>query len=147
MRIALGADHAGFILKEHLRDSLERAGHEVRDYGTSSAASTDYSDYAQPVALAVADGRVHCGVLVCFTGAGMSIAANKIPGVRATLGWNVEEVRLTREHNDANVLTIGAGFTGPALADELVQVFLATRFDGGERHQRRLAKIARIEQE
>ncbi len=145
MRIAIGADHAGLALKEFLRESLERAGHEVRDFGTDSAESTDYPDFAEAVAYDVADGKVERGVLVCFTGAGMAIAANKIPGVRATLGWNLEGVRLTRAHNDANVLAIGATFTPPEQALEFVEKFLATPFEGGERHERRLRKIAEME--
>jgi len=145
MRIAIGADHAGFLLKEHLRDALVRAGHAVQDCGTHNEASTDYPDYAAAVATLVSDDEADRGVLVCFTGAGMAIAANKIPGIRATLGWNPEEVRLTRAHNDANVLTLGAKFTDPALSEELLRIFLETPFEGGGRHGRRVAKIAQLE--
>lgn len=146
MRIAIGADHAGWELKEHLRERLERAGHTVVDCGTNSAESADYPDFAIPVARRVAAGAVDRGILVCSTGVGMSIAANKIPGVRAALGTGVEEVRLTRGHNDANVLTLGARYTSPAQADAMVDAFLATDFLGG-RHARRIGKIAALEQD
>ncbi len=147
MKVAIGADHAGFLLKQSLVRCLLAAGYDVRDYGTDSTESADYPDFAEAVGIAVADGQVDRGVLVCYTGAGMSIAANKVPGVRATLGWNAEQVQLTREHNDANVLTLGAKFTEPALAETLLQVFLTTPFSEGERHTRRLAKIAKIGKE
>ncbi|MGH9657876.1 MAG: ribose 5-phosphate isomerase B [Bryobacteraceae bacterium] len=144
MRIALGADHAGFVLKQSLRAALERSGHEVLDLGTDSAESTDYPDYAAAVAREVARGASDRGLLVCSTGVGMSIAANKVKGVRAALGTSEEEVRLVREHNDANVLTLGAKYIDEAAAARLVEVFLATEFQGG-RHARRLAKIAQLE--
>jgi ribose 5-phosphate isomerase B len=151
MKIAIGADHAGFDLKNQLGDALRQTGHEVCDFGTNSAESTDYPDYAARVAKAVASGTVERGVLVCGSGVGMSIAANKVPGVRAALGVTPEEVRLTRAHNNANVLTLGARFIDPALARELVQTFLDTPFedsgnDGG-RHARRVAKITQLEDE
>jgi ribose 5-phosphate isomerase B len=144
MKIAIGADHAGFELKNQLGDVLRQTGHEVCDFGTDSGESTDYPDYAGHVAKAVASGTVERGVLVCGTGVGMSIAANKVSGVRAALGVTPEEVRLTRAHNNANILTLGARFTDPALARELLQVFLETPFEGG-RHERRVAKIAQLE--
>jgi len=144
MKIALGADHAGFELKNHLGAVLRQTGHDVCDFGTNSTESTDYPDYAERVAKAVASGTVERGVLVCGSGVGMSIAANKVRGVRAALGVTAEEVRLTRAHNDANVLTLGARFIEPALAGELVQAFLETPFDGG-RHVRRVAKISQME--
>ena len=146
MKIAIGADHAGFELKNQLGAVLRQTGHEVCDFGTNSAESTDYPDYAGRVAKAVASGTADRGVLVCGSGVGMSIAANKVRGVRAALGVTPEEVRLTRAHNDANVLTLGARFTEPALAGELVQAFLETPFDGG-RHARRVAKISQMENE
>jgi ribose 5-phosphate isomerase B len=145
MRIAIGADHAGFELKEQLRAALQAKGLEVQDFGTNSGESTDYPDYAAKVAGTVATGKADRGILVCSTGVGMSIAANKVPGIRAALGTNEEEVRLTREHNDANVLTLGAKFMNEPEAAKLVDVFLVTGFDGG-RHQRRLDKITAIEQ-
>lgn len=144
MRIALGADHAGFVLKEQLRRKLEAEGHQVIDEGTRSADSCDYPDYARAVAQDVAEGRAERGLLVCSTGVGMSIAANKVAGIRAALGTSAEEVRLVRSHNDANVLTLGAKYLDPALAESLVEVFLSTGFDGG-RHSRRLEKIAALE--
>ncbi|HSW50013.1 MAG TPA: ribose 5-phosphate isomerase B [Bryobacteraceae bacterium] len=145
MRIAIGSDHAGFTLKEYLRDALTRQGHQVTDYGPSGPESVDYPDYAAPVARDVASAKADRGVLVCYTGVGMSIAANKIPGVRAALGTCVEEVRLVRGHNDANVLTIGAKFTQPAEAAAMVHEFLQTEFEGG-RHARRTGKITALEQ-
>ncbi|MFB3776946.1 MAG: ribose 5-phosphate isomerase B [Bryobacteraceae bacterium] len=144
MRIAIGSDHAGFTLKEYLRDALVREGHQVTDYGASGPESVDYPDYAAPVARDVASAKADRGILVCYTGVGMSIAANKIPGVRAALGTCVEEVRLVRGHNDANVLTIGAKFTQPAEAEAMVREFLRTEFEGG-RHARRTGKIAALE--
>ncbi len=146
MKIAIGADHAGFPLKEQLRDRLTREGHQVVDYGTHGSDSTDYPDYAAPVARDVASGRADRGILVCSTGVGMSIAANKIPGVRAALGTNLEEVRLVRGHNDANVLTLGARYTAPEEAGALVEEFLSAEFEGG-RHARRVGKITALEQE
>jgi RpiB/LacA/LacB family sugar-phosphate isomerase len=147
MKIAIGADHAGFELKNQLGDFLRQSAHEVCDFGTNSAESTDYPDYAVRVAKAVAAGTVERGVLVCGSGVGMSIAANKVRGVRAALGVSVEEVRLTRAHNNLNVLTLGARFTDPAVARELLRVFLETPFEGGGRHERRIAKISQMEDE
>jgi RpiB/LacA/LacB family sugar-phosphate isomerase len=144
MKIAMGADHAAFPLKNQLRDSLRQAGHEVTDFGTDSAASTDYPDYAKLVAQSVASGAADRGILVCTTGMGMCIAANKVHGIRAALGVNPDEVQLTRAHNNANVLTLGSKYTGEAAAQELVRLFLETPFEGG-RHQRRVDKIAQME--
>ncbi len=145
MKIAIGADHAGFRLKEHLRTRLAEEGHQVVDKGTTTEESTDYPDYAKEVAESVSRGEADRGILVCSTGVGMSIAANKVHGVRAALGFNEEEVRLTRQHNNANVLTLGQKFTPDDIADQLVQTFLTTDFDGG-RHERRVGKIAAIEE-
>lgn len=147
MRIAMGADHAGYELKDELHRQLTAAGHTVVDFGTDSAASTDYPDYAKQVAQSVAGGGADRGILVCSTGVGMSIAANKVRGVRAALAFNVDEVRLTREHNDANVLALGARYVDATAAGELVKTFLETPFSGGERHARRLAKVAELETE
>ncbi len=144
MRIAIASDHAGFALKEQLREKLAAEGHEVQDFGTTDTESTDYPDYASLVGHEVAGGRADRGVLVCSTGIGMSIAANKVEGVRAALVMNEDAARLTREHNDANVIALAALFTGPAEAAPLVDMFLKTEFEGG-RHARRVAKIARIE--
>src|SRR5580658_3901395 len=144
MRIAIGADHAGFTLKNNLRDALRAAGHEVADLGTDSTASTDYPDYALKVARQVASSEADRGVLVCATGIGMSIAANKLHGIRAALGTNPEEVRLVRAHNNANVLTFGQKFIDPANAKLLTRIFLETPFDGG-RHEGRVNKITAME--
>jgi ribose 5-phosphate isomerase B len=145
MKIAIGSDHAGFALKEQLRDKLRTEGHEVVDLGTSSTESTDYPDFAAAVGHAVRDGAAEKGLLVCSSGVGMSIAANKIKGIRAALGTNTDEVSYVRRHNDANILAIGQKYTEPALAEAMVEVFLTTEFEGG-RHQRRLDKITALEQ-
>jgi ribose 5-phosphate isomerase B len=145
MKIAIAADHAGFSLKEKLLEALRAEGHEVSDFGTHSEESTDYPDYAAAVSHQVAKGVADRGILVCSTGVGMSIAANKIPGIRAALATSPEEVRLTREHNDANVLTIGAKFATPEYAEELIDIFLTTDFSGGVRHARRIAKLAELD--
>ena len=144
MKIAIAADHAGFVLKEQLRRKLAADGHEVVDFGTDSEASCDYPDFAQPVAREVAQGRCDRGILCCGTGIGMAMAANKVQGVRAAPAQNAEEVRLTREHNDANVLTLGARSLSGDRAAELVDIFLEAEFTGG-RHARRVAKIAKME--
>jgi ribose 5-phosphate isomerase B len=144
MKIAIAADHAGFALKEKLRHRLADEGHEVVDFGPGNAESVDYPDYAQPVAREVAQGRSDRGILVCSTGIGMAMAANKVDGVRAAPAVSEDEVRMTREHNDANVLTIGAKYTDEDNASNLVHIFLDTEFAGG-RHARRVAKIAQLE--
>jgi len=144
MKIAIGADHAGFSLKEKLRQKLAEEGYEVVDFGTSSPDSCDYPDFAQSVGREVAQGRSDRGILVCSTGIGMAMAANKVDGVRAAPAENDDEVRLTREHNDANVLTLGAKYMDGARALELIDIFLKTEFAGG-RHARRVAKIAQLE--
>ncbi len=146
MRIAIAADHAGFALKEKLRQKLAADGHEVIDFGTSSAESCDYPDFAQPVAREVANQHADRGILVCSTGIGMAMAANKVAGIRAAPAQSEDEVRLTREHNDANVLTIGARYLDEERASGLVDVFLSTEFAGG-RHARRVAKIGQLEQQ
>lgn len=146
MRIAIASDHAGFTLKQALRDKLTAEGHEVNDFGTQSTESTDYPDYATLVAHEIADGRADRGVLVCSTGIGMSIAANKIEGVRAALVTNREAAQLTRQHNDANVIALGARYTGEEEAGGLVETFLNTEFEGG-RHARRVAKIRQLEEQ
>jgi ribose 5-phosphate isomerase B len=146
MRIAIAADHAGFALKQDLRDSLMKQGHQVVDFGADNTESTDYPDYASSVAREVASGRADRGILVCSTGVGMSIAANKVRGVRAALATHPDQVRFTRAHNDANVLAIGANFTPGDVAHQMLDVFLGTEFEGG-RHARRVAKITQLEQE
>lgn len=145
MKIAIAADHGGFILKEKLRARLAGMGHEVADFGTESTESCDYPEFAQAVGQAVSDGQAHRGVLICTTGIGMAIAANKISGVRAAPAQSEDEVRMTREHNDANVLTLGARYVDEHRAVELIRIFLETDFSGGERHVRRVAKLAQLE--
>jgi ribose 5-phosphate isomerase B len=144
MKIAIAADHAGFALKEKLRLKLVSEGHQVSDFGTASEESCDYPDFARPVAREVAEGRSDRGILVCFTGIGMAIAANKVDGVRAAPAVCEDEVRLTREHNDTNVLTLGAKYVDEERALAMIGVFLTTEFAGG-RHARRVAKIAQLE--
>lgn len=140
MRIAIGADHAGFALKEHLRARLAAAAHELVDFGTDSEASTDYPDYAQRVAAAVASGEVERGLLVCGTGVGMAMAANRRKGVRAAAVNDLFTARLCRSHNDANVLALGSRIVAPALAEAILEIFLSTAFEGG-RHERRVSKM------
>jgi ribose 5-phosphate isomerase B len=144
MKIAIAADHAGFALKERLRLKLAEQGHEVVDYGTASTESCDYPDFAARVAREVGHGTAERGILVCSTGIGMAIAANKVAGVRAAPAQSEDEVRLTREHNDANVLTLGARYLDEEHAASLMDIFLRTEFTGG-RHERRVAKIAQLE--
>ncbi len=144
MKIALGCDHGGWKLKEIVRAYLEREGHEVRDFGTDSPDSCDYPDFALPVAEAVARGDEDRGILICTTGIGMSIAANKVPGVRAALCKDEESARLSREHNDANVLTMGASMVSEEGARGILGVWLSSNFEGG-RHDRRVGKIKEIE--
>ena len=138
--LALGADHGGVALKSRLAVALVEAGHEVRDYGTDSSASVDYPDFAQAVCAAVEEKKADFGILVCGTGIGMSIAANRYRGIRCGLAHDVTTARLTRAHNDANVLALGARIIGEEVALDILSVFLTTEFEGG-RHQRRLAKL------
>jgi ribose 5-phosphate isomerase B len=144
MKLAIGSDHAGFALKEQLRQSLAAAGNEVEDFGTDSPESCDYPDFAQAVGREVAQGRADRGILICSTGIGMAMAANKVDGVRAAPAQSEDEVRMTRQDNDANVLTLGARYLDEEHALDLIHVFLSTQFAGG-RHARRVAKIAQIE--
>jgi ribose 5-phosphate isomerase B len=140
MKIALGADHAGVQAKQQLGEALRRAGHEVSDLGTQGEASVDYPDFAQAVARAVAEGRAERGVLVCGTGIGMCISANKVEGIRAAKVNDVYEAKMARQHNDANVICFGARVIDPSVMDESVRVFLETPFEGG-RHARRVEKM------
>ncbi len=140
MRIAFGADHAGFELKDLLARYAAGLGHEVLDLGTSSAASVDYPDFGFAVGEVVASGRADRGVVVCGTGIGISIAANRVRGVRAGVATDLFTARLMREHNDANVLGLGARVTAPPLAMALLEAFLTTPFAGG-RHQKRVDKL------
>jgi ribose 5-phosphate isomerase B len=144
MRVAVGCDHGGLTLKKDLIAYLVEQGVEVEDLGTHDAASTDYPDHARPVAEAVRDGGADWGLLVCGTGIGMSMAANKVRGVRAAVVSDVFSAEATRHHNDANVLCLGERVTGSGLARRIVAAFMAASFDGG-RHARRIAKIMALE--
>ena len=139
--IALGSDHGGFALKQEVIKHLEVRGLEYKDYGTYSDASCDYPVYGKAVAHAVADGECEKGIIICGTGIGISITANKVPGVRAALCGDCFSAKATREHNDANILALGARVTGPGLALMIVDTFLDTPFSGDERHMRRISMI------
>lgn len=145
-RIVLGADHAGFPVKEAIREYLQNAGYVVDDVGTWSEESVDYPDFGKAVGEHVISRQDDLGIAVCGTGIGISIAANKVPGVRAACAHNVDTAKLAREHNDANVLALGGRVVTDAQAIEMVQAFLKARFAGG-RHERRIEKIALIEVE
>ena len=140
--IAVASDHAGFDLKEILKRDLQEAGHEVLDLGTNSTQSVDYPDFGTAMADAVASGRAECGVLVCGTGIGISMAANRNPKVRAALVHDVTSARMSRLHNDANVVAFGQRLIGPETAREALKVFLNTQFEGG-RHAGRVAKLSK----
>ena len=144
MRIALASDHAGYAEKERLKAVLSDLGVEFDDLGTRSEDSVDYPDFARAVAEQVADGRVEQGLLVCGSGTGMAITANKVPGVRAAVAWSEETARLARQHNDANVLAIGARTTPPADIPKIVRAWFSTEFEGG-RHAARVNKISDVE--
>ena len=139
-RIPIASDHAGFEMKERLRVALSDMGFDVQDIGTHSAASTDYADYAHPLAEEVSKGVVRRGVLMCGTGLGMSYVANRYPGVRAAVAWTPEIAALARKHNDANVLVLPARFVSEEDALAILKTWLETDFEGG-RHQRRIEKI------
>ena len=144
MKISIGADHAGFLLKERLRKKLIADGHQVADRGTNSEQSCDYPDFAAAVARDIAAGVAERGVLVCGSGVGMSIAANKIDGVRAALGTSEDQVRLTRAHNDANVLALGSRALDAGDAERMVDAFIHAEFEGG-RHAHRVDLIKNME--
>ena len=145
MRIAVSADHAGFDLKQQVAAHLARQGHDVIDLGTHSTAPVDYPDSAEAVAEAMSEGQVKRGVIVCGSGAGVSIAANKFPGIRAAVCHDTYTAHQAVEHDDMNVLCLGARVIGIEVARELVAAFLAARFSGEERHRRRLGKILEYE--
>ena len=145
-RIALGADHAGFEEKETIKKTLDDLGIEYTDMGTTSPESVDYPDYAKRVAEGVSTGEFDQGLLVCGSGTGMAIAANKVHGVRAAVAWNEDIARLAREHNNANVLSLPARFSTPDEMDKIVRAWFAANFEGG-RHERRIEKIDEIEKE
>ncbi len=146
MRIAIASDHAGYEEKERLKPLLNELGIQFEDLGTVSEESVDYPDYARKVGEEVAQGHVDQGLLVCGSGTGMAIAANKVPGVRAAVAWNEETARLAREHNDANVLSLGAQVTPAEDLPKIVRAWFAAKFAGG-RHTQRVEKIREIEQE
>ena len=146
MHIAIGSDHGGYELKQRIVEFLIAQGHQVQDFGTHSTESVDYPDFAVPLARAVAAGEFDRGILICGTGIGMSIAANKVHGIRAAVCTNCYMARMSRQDNDANILCLGGRVLGLGLALEIVQVFLETEFMGG-RHARRIGKIMRLEEE
>ena len=146
MRVAIGADHAGFLLKEHLKHTLISLGHDVADHGTDSEASVDYPPICIAVGRAVAEGRADRGIVLGGSGQGEQIAANKVHGIRAALCNDLYTARLSREHNDANVLSMGGRIVAFGLADEILTLWLETPFAGG-RHQRRIDEIAAAEME
>ena len=145
MRIVIGADHAGFDLKQIIAADLRRNGHEVIDKGTDSNAPADYPDFAEAVARVLLDGQAERGILICGSGVGASVSANKIPGIRAGLCHDGYSARQGVEHDDANVLVLGARVVGVELARDLVEGFLAAKFTGEERHRRRLEKLKALE--
>jgi len=145
-RIAIGADHAGFEDKEKIKRKLDTLGVEYEDVGTDSTESVDYPVYAQKVAEKVANGEVEQGILVCGSGNGMQIAANKVRGVRAALAWNEETARLARQHNNANVLSVPARMISPEAVEKVIESFLNTDFEGG-RHARRVDEISELEKQ
>lgn len=146
MKVYIGADHAGFPLKAILFDYVKAQGHDVTDLGTFSEESVDYPDLAREVGEKVRENKDSLGVLVCGTGIGVAIAANKLKGIRAANVHDVNEATLSRQHNNANIVTVGARTTDPELAKEMVKTFLTTAFEGG-RHEARIAKITAIENE
>lgn len=141
MIISVASDHGGFALKEKVKEHLEKRGFDVKDFGCYDQGSCDYPDFGRPAAKAVADGECDLGVLICTTGIGMSMVANKIPGVRAALCSDSLSASLTRQHNNANVLVMGAGIVGPDLAMSILDTFMDTPFSEAERHIRRVNKI------
>ena len=144
MKIALGCDHGGYELKQFIMKTLEKLGYEYEDFGCYSLESCDYPDFGAAAARAVAEGKCDRGIVICTTGIGISIAANKVRGIRCAHCADTLEAQLCRQHNNANMMAIGAGFTGPKLALEMVKVFLHTDFEGG-RHARRVALMDAIE--
>lgn len=139
--IAIGCDHGGYELKEMLKAYLEEKGYTCKDFGTYGKDSCDYPEYGRAAAQAVAAGECEKGIVICTTGIGMSITANKVPGIRCALCSETVSARLTREHNNANMLALGAGMIGPNAAKEIVDTFLQTPFSDEERHKRRIDKI------
>ena len=144
MKIAMGCDHGGFDLKEDIKAFLTEQGHEVEDFGCYGKESCDYPEFAEAAARAVASGKCERGIVICTTGIGISISANKVKGVRCALCGDPWSAEMTRRHNDANMLALGAGVVGPLLARQIVTAFLGHDFEGG-RHQRRVDKMMDIE--
>ena len=147
MKIAIGCDHGALSLKNALVERLTQQGHEVKDFGTYTLDSCDYPDYAAKAAKAVASGECERGIVVCTTGIGISIAANKVKGIRCALLSDVMSARMTRDHNDTNMMAMGAGVVGKNLAFEIVDTWLNTEFSHNERHQRRIDKVMALENE
>ena len=145
MKIAIACDHGALALKNKVADHLKEQGHEVTDFGTYTLDSCDYPDYAAKAAQAVADGACDRGIVLCTTGIGVSITANKVKGIRCALLSDVMSARMTREHNDTNMMAIGAAVTGEMLALEIVDTWMATEFSYGPRHQRRIDKMMALE--
>ena len=143
--ISIACDHGAIALKNHLKAYLEGKGYQVKDFGTHTTDSCDYPDFAAPAARAVASGECEKGIVLCTTGIGVSMVANKVKGVRCALCHETHSAEMTRRHNNANVLAIGAGVTGVNLAERIVDVFLTTEFEGG-RHQRRVDKVMAVEE-
>ena len=144
MKIALGCDHGGYELKEYIKTVIEKMGHECEDFGCYNLDSCDYPDFGAAAAKAVAEGKCEKGIVVCTSGIGISIAANKIKGIRCAHCADCLQAEMTRRHNDDNIIAIGAGFTGKNMAERMVEVFLTTEFEGG-RHQRRVDKMMALE--
>ena len=144
MTIAMASDHGGYLLKEHMKKYLTEQGHEVQDFGCYSLESCDYPIFGEKAAHAVADGSCERGLVICTTGIGISITANKIKGIRCALCSEPLSAEMTRRHNDANMLALGAGMTGEKLAERIADTFLTTSFEGG-RHQRRVDEIMQLE--
>ena len=145
MKISIACDHGALDLKNALVNKLTKEGHEVKDFGTHTLDSCDYPDFVAPAARAVASGECERGIALCTTGIGVSITANKIPGIRCALLSDVMSARLTREHNDTNMMALGAGVVGQNLAFEIVDTWLGTEFSHSERHQRRIDKVMALE--
>ena len=144
MKISMGCDHGGYLLKEHVKMYLTDKGHEIVDCGCNSLDSCDYPQFGAAAARAVAAGQCERGIVICTTGIGISITANKVKGIRCALVGDLMSAKLTRQHNNSNVLALGAGVTGPMLAEKIVDAFLTTEFEGG-RHQRRVDQMMAVE--
>ena len=147
MKIAIASDHGGYTLKEHLKTYLAGKGHEISDCGTYSLERCDYPDFGSACARMVASGQCDRGIVLCTTGIGMTIAANKVKGVRCALCHDPLAAEMTRRDNDANMLALGGGITGPKLAERIADVFLSTEFESGGRHQRRVNKVMALEED